>query len=164
MGLKRRLKRLEEVGKREETRLSREALRYLANEDLDALEDDLEANQENGSATFEDLYGVATERGRRALENLLECIEAVREGRVAADPPRSRRGGETGPQRLSHLEVQELTTERITNGTLHPRRPRSVPQSAGREGGQRRGGPQRAPWPPKTARKAYILDSLAVLG
>lgn len=86
MGLKRRLKRLEEVGKREETRLSREALRYLANEDLDALEDDLEANQENGSATFEDLYGVATERGRRALENLLECIEAVREGREPRIP------------------------------------------------------------------------------
>jgi hypothetical protein len=41
VGLKRRLKRLEEVGKREETRLSREALRYLSDEDLEALEDAL---------------------------------------------------------------------------------------------------------------------------
>jgi hypothetical protein len=82
VGLKRRLKRLEEVGKREESRLSREALRHLSDEDLEALEDALvEAGQENGSATFEDLSSVLTERGRRALENLLECIEAVREGR-----------------------------------------------------------------------------------
>ena len=81
MGLKRRLKRLEEVGKREETKLSREALRHLSDEDLDALEDVLEAGQEDGSAAFEDLHSVVTERGRRALENLLECIEAVREGR-----------------------------------------------------------------------------------
>jgi hypothetical protein len=80
VGLKRRLKRLEDVGKREETKLSREALRHLSDEDLDALEGALEAGQENGSATFENLYSVATEQGRRALENLLECIEAVREG------------------------------------------------------------------------------------
>jgi cell pole-organizing protein PopZ len=81
VGLKRRLKRLEEVGKREETKLSREALRHLSDEDLAALEDALvEAGQENGSATFEDLNSVLTDRERRALENLLECIEAVREG------------------------------------------------------------------------------------
>jgi len=99
VGLKRRLKRLEQVGKREEARLSREALRYLSNEDLDALEDVLEANQENGSATFGDLYSVVTERGRRALENLLECIEEVREGReprislvAGEDGTRSRNG------------------------------------------------------------------------
>jgi hypothetical protein len=93
MGLKRRLKRLEEVGKREETKLSREALRHLSNEDLDALEDALEAGQEDGSATFEDLYSVVTERGRRALENLLECIEALREGR---EPPSYPEAGEEG--------------------------------------------------------------------
>jgi predicted transcriptional regulator len=86
VGLKRRLKRLEEVGKREETELSREALRHLSDEDLEALEDALEAGQENGSATFEDLNSVVTERGRRALENLLECIEAVREGREPIVP------------------------------------------------------------------------------
>jgi cell pole-organizing protein PopZ len=81
VGLKRRLKRLEEVGKREETEHSREALRHLSDEDLAALEDALvEAGQENGSATFEDLNSVLTDRERRALENLLECIEAVREG------------------------------------------------------------------------------------
>ena len=75
------MKRLEEVGKREEAELSREALRHLSDADLHALEDALEAGQENGSATFEDLYRVVTEQGRRALENLLECIEAVREGK-----------------------------------------------------------------------------------
>jgi len=96
VGLKRRLKRLEEVGKREETELSREALRYLSNEDLGALEDALvEAGQEDGSAIFEDLNSVLTERGRRALENLLECIEAVREGR---EPPSYPEAGEEGGQ------------------------------------------------------------------
>jgi predicted transcriptional regulator len=95
VGLKRRLKRLEEVGKREETELSREALRHLSDEDLEALEDALEAGQENGSATFEDLNSVVTERGRRALENLLECIEAVREGREPIVPTEA---GEEGRQ------------------------------------------------------------------
>ena len=79
--LERRLARLEAGKKQGEARLSREALGRLSDEDLDALEDVLEAGQEDGSATFEDLHRVVTERGRRALENLLECIEAVREGR-----------------------------------------------------------------------------------
>jgi hypothetical protein len=95
VGLKRRLKRLEEVGKREETKLSREALRHLSDEDLDALEGALEAGQENGSATFEDLHSVVTERGRRALENLLECIEALSEGR---EPPSHPEAGEEARQ------------------------------------------------------------------
>jgi hypothetical protein len=95
VGLKRRLKRLEEVGKREETKLSREALRHLSDEDLDALEDALEAGQENGSATFGDLYSVVTEQGRRALENLLECIEALREGR---EPPSHPEAGKEARQ------------------------------------------------------------------
>jgi predicted transcriptional regulator len=95
VGLKRRLKRLEEVGKREETELSREALRHLSDEDLEALEDALEAGQENGSATFEDLHSVVTERGRRALENLLECIEALSEGR---EPPSHPEAGEEARQ------------------------------------------------------------------
>jgi hypothetical protein len=84
--LERRLARLEAENRRGEAELSREALRHLSDEDLDALEDALEANQENGSATFEDLHSVVTERGRRALENLLECIEAVREGREPIVP------------------------------------------------------------------------------
>jgi hypothetical protein len=95
VGLKRRLKRLEEVGEWEETRLSREALRHLSDEDLEALEDALEAGQENGSATFEALYGVVTERGRRALENLLECIQALREGR---EPPSHPEAGKEARQ------------------------------------------------------------------
>jgi hypothetical protein len=81
VGLKRRLKRLEEVGQRGEAELSGEALRYLSDEDLDALEDALEAGQEDGTATFEGLHRAVAERGRRALENLLECMEALREGR-----------------------------------------------------------------------------------
>jgi hypothetical protein len=79
--LARRLARLEAGRKQGEASLSREALGRLSDEDLEALEDALEAGQENGTAAFEDLYSVVTERGRRARENLLECIEAVREGR-----------------------------------------------------------------------------------
>jgi hypothetical protein len=48
-------KREEAEREREEAELSREALRHLSDEDLDALEDVLEAGQEDGSATFEDL-------------------------------------------------------------------------------------------------------------
>jgi hypothetical protein len=49
-------KREEAEWEREEAELSREALRHLSDEDLDALEDVLEAGQEeDGSATFEDL-------------------------------------------------------------------------------------------------------------
>ena len=57
----RRLRRLDAERKREEAEwemqeaeLSREALRHLSDEDLYALEDVLEAGQEDGSATFED--------------------------------------------------------------------------------------------------------------
>jgi hypothetical protein len=55
----------------------------------------LEAGQEDGSATFEDLHSMVTERGRRALENLLECFEALREGR---EPPSYPEAGEEGRQ------------------------------------------------------------------
>ena len=41
--MKRRLERLEEVKKREETALSREALSHLSDEELDALEESLDA-------------------------------------------------------------------------------------------------------------------------
>jgi len=48
-------KREEAEWERQEAELSREALRHLSDEDLYALEDVLEAGQEDGSATFEDL-------------------------------------------------------------------------------------------------------------
>ena len=58
----RRLRRLDAERKREEAEwerqeaeLSKEALRHLSDEDLYALEDVLEAGQEDGTATFEDL-------------------------------------------------------------------------------------------------------------
>ena len=51
----RRLRRLDAERKREEAQREREALRYLSDEDLYALEDVLETGQEDGSATFEDL-------------------------------------------------------------------------------------------------------------
>jgi hypothetical protein len=93
--LERRLGRLEADRQRGEAELSREALRHLSNEDLEALEDVLEDGQEDGRATFEDLYSVVTERGRRALENLLECIEALREGR---EPPSHPEAGKEARQ------------------------------------------------------------------
>lgn len=91
-GLGRRLGRLEAESQRGEAQLTTEALRYISDEDLDALEDALEAGQGDGTATFEDLYSVATERGRKAVENLLECIEALREGREPPSYPKD--GGE----------------------------------------------------------------------
>ena len=75
--LERRLRRLEAERKREETALSREALTHLSDEDLYALEGVLEAGQEDGSATFEDLYRVSSETSRRALDAYFECIEAL---------------------------------------------------------------------------------------
>jgi hypothetical protein len=89
--MKRRLERLEEVRKQEEAELSREALGHLSDEDLYALEDALEAGQEDGTATFENLYSVSSERFRRAVDAFLECIEALREGR---EPPSSTEVGE----------------------------------------------------------------------
>jgi hypothetical protein len=87
VSLRSRIKRLEAVHKQEEAQLGREALTYLSDEDLVALEDALEAGQENGTATFEDLYGVVKEQQRRALDAYLECIEALREGREPAPAP-----------------------------------------------------------------------------
>ena len=93
MGLNGRLKRLEATHKQEQTQLGKEALEYLSDEDLAALEDTLEAGQENGTATFEDLYRVVKELGRRALEAYLQCIGALREGR---EPPPAPEPGEEG--------------------------------------------------------------------
>jgi hypothetical protein len=91
--LERRLRRLEAERKREEAQLSREALTHLSDEDLYALEGVLEAGQEDGSATFEDLYRVTSEQSRRALDAYVECIEALREGR---EPNDSTEPGEEG--------------------------------------------------------------------
>jgi hypothetical protein len=79
--LRNRIKRLEAAQKQEQTQLGRQALEYLSDKDLAALEDVLEAGQEDGSATFEDLYRAVKEQQRRALDAYLECIEAPREGR-----------------------------------------------------------------------------------
>ena len=79
--LERRLSRLESERDRREAELSREVLKYLSDEDLDALEGVLEADQEDGTATFEDLYRISNEQSRRALESYFDCLEAIREGR-----------------------------------------------------------------------------------
>jgi hypothetical protein len=82
--VRRRLERLEAERQRGDARLTREALRHLSDGDLATLEEALEAGQENGSATFENLYRVVTERGKRSLGRLLECLAAIGEGR---EPP-----------------------------------------------------------------------------
>ena len=86
--LERRLGRLEAERRRGEAQLLEEALRYLSDEDLDVLEDALETGQEDGTATFEDLYSVVGERSRRALENLFDALEAVGEGKEPRASPR----------------------------------------------------------------------------
>jgi hypothetical protein len=78
-GLEKRLELLEAARKREEAQLSREALTYLSDEDLHALEVVIEARDHGASG--EDLYRLAGERGRRAVVALNESLEALREGR-----------------------------------------------------------------------------------
>jgi hypothetical protein len=78
-GLERRLEHLESARRREEAELSREALTYLSDEDLHALEVVIEARDHGASG--EDLYRLAGERGRRAVVALNESLEALREGR-----------------------------------------------------------------------------------
>jgi len=85
-GLRRRLERLEEVRKQEEAEVSREALTHLSDEDLYALADVLEAGQEDGSATFENLYRISSKQSCRAVDAYLECIEAIRGGMEPNDP------------------------------------------------------------------------------
>ena len=94
--IERRLKRLETAQKREQAQLGREARTHLSDEALVALEDALEAGQENGTATFEDLHRVVKEQGRRALDAYFECIEALREGRE----PNVSTEGETGEEEM----------------------------------------------------------------
>jgi hypothetical protein len=94
--LRNRIKRLEAAQKQEEAQLGREALTYLSDEELVALEDVLEAGQEDGTATFEDLYRVVKEQGRRALESYFDCLEALREGRESPPAP------EPGEEGMTH--------------------------------------------------------------
>jgi hypothetical protein len=61
---------LESARRRDEAQLRREALTYLSDEDLDALEVVIEARDHGASG--EDLYRVAGERGRREI-----CSEVV---------------------------------------------------------------------------------------
>jgi hypothetical protein len=98
-----RLSRLEAAQKQEQAQLGREALEYLSDEDLDALEDALEAGQENGTATFEDLYRVSSEQSRRALESYFECLEAIREGREPNVPTEA--GEEEGRETLNGYRI-----------------------------------------------------------
>jgi hypothetical protein len=77
--LERRLEHLESARRREEALLTREALTYLSDEDLHALEVVIEARDHGASG--EDLYRLAGERGRRAVVALNESLEALREGR-----------------------------------------------------------------------------------
>ena len=64
-----------------ERQLVREALTYLSDGDLDALEDVLVAREENPSASSEDLYRLVGERGRRAVVALNDVHEDLKEGR-----------------------------------------------------------------------------------
>ena len=78
-GLERRLEHLESARRRDEALLTREALTYLSDEELHALEVVIEARDQGASG--EDLYRLAGERGRRAVVALNESLEALREGR-----------------------------------------------------------------------------------
>jgi len=80
-GLERRLEHLESARRRDEALLTREALTYLSNEDLHALEDVLVAREKDPSLSSEDLYCLTGERGRRAVVALNESLEALKEGR-----------------------------------------------------------------------------------
>jgi hypothetical protein len=84
VSLRTRLERLEGTagGAGSFTRsISREALKALSDEELDALEDVLEARDAaKPGGTDEDLYAAATERGRRALDAYTYALEAVRRG------------------------------------------------------------------------------------
>jgi hypothetical protein len=79
--LERRLEHLESARRRDETQLRREALTYLSDENLHALEEVLVAREEDPSASSEDLYRLVGERGRRAVVALNESLQALKEGR-----------------------------------------------------------------------------------
>ena len=115
--LENRLGRLEATKKGPATGLTKEALRHLSDEDLDALEDAVEetlkAGVPDGEATFEDLYRVSQERGRRALDALLDAMEAAKRG----EEPRA------SPERPDHVALLERaqTGDEEAQGELRKR-------------------------------------------
>lgn len=80
----RRLAKLEASGKKGEGPLTREALRFLSDEDLQALEEALETEVAAGEGEWERLYAAVKEQGRRALDAYFEALEAARRGE---EPP-----------------------------------------------------------------------------
>ena len=93
MGLSRRLKRLEAVHKQEEAQLGREALTYLSDEELDALDESLDAEarargeepppnelleqMKRREAEEEERARIHTEESRRRGRELLEQNHAL---------------------------------------------------------------------------------------
>ncbi len=90
-GLERRLAALENAREKSTGSLSVEALGHLSDEDLDALEEVLETELEDGKGDFWSLYEVVGERGRRSLEAYFEAYEAAARGEeppsLSRDPP-----------------------------------------------------------------------------
>jgi hypothetical protein len=82
VGLRSRLEKLEGAASASSRAISREALKALSDEELDALEDALEAAlaSPGGGGSFEDFYAATTERSRRALDAYTLAVEAVRRG------------------------------------------------------------------------------------
>jgi len=83
--MRRRLAALEKGRKAAAPDLSGEALRFLSDEDLDALEEVIETGVEVG------------ERGRRAMEAYFEALEAARRGEEPARPAGTPTGTPTPP-------------------------------------------------------------------
>jgi hypothetical protein len=78
--LKRRLERLEGKATAAVPDLSVEALQALSDEELDALEDAMEAAVASGDGSFQDLYAVVGERERRASSALFVALAAAHTG------------------------------------------------------------------------------------
>lgn len=91
MNLHRRLETLEarRASLEEKRSTAPEVLGLLSDEELDGLEEVMEAAVESGAEDFESLYAVVSERSRRSLDAYLEVLEAAREGRdlPSRDPP-----------------------------------------------------------------------------
>ena len=76
----RRVRRLEDSSRHSGQSASRAALAALTDEELDALEDTLEAAP--SCRSLEDLYAATTEQGRWALDAYTRALEAVERGEV----------------------------------------------------------------------------------
>jgi len=80
-----RIQRIEDASQLSAQSISRAALATLSDEDLDVLEDVLEAAE-----LGEDLR--ATERGRRALDAYTHALESVKRGEVRTNPSKKGAG------------------------------------------------------------------------